>query len=472
MFPNWDKQVKDCNSNVDKIVELHVERWARWNDYIKALGYEEKYRVERDMDEVVKKLKEVKIETTIYASGKAYNTMIAQQAAKQLQIDFADKLKGAWSKILLEKDDNYIFLDASFGSMNTTSDLDVNVVSTTRYAMEVWMSFTSAWVDKKKGQSFCEYWDSNFYYEPGVFMREGTEVNGEALQRDEVVSIPKLFMDKKFAWTSPKTAMYELHCVEAYANAYSRNKDILIDGFRSSPNPFQCDKEKEQNCYRSALHFAEAFRRVCDSYEADPSPALADMVRFAYLKYAVTKIEGLVSVTSLAICKVFGDNVFHEFVSKKKRGGYVKGYMAGIAAYEMLRNLDMHSKEGKYKSKYANRLQYALSNVPGLCDMHGREMRYEKDPITKSNTAALIDIESAIAFLLDYMDGEVDYGDDSCKFLKEKTRWRSRLKKKLPELCRMTKEYVEGYIKESTNVRAGKDQEKEATDYVKNLIVE
>ena len=470
MFPNWDKKVKDCKSDVDKIVELHTERWARWDDYIEALGYEVVYRIPRDMKKVVQKLEKIKIETTISKSGKAYNKMIAEQNAKRVEIEFATRLKGAWSKILLGNEGKYIFLDASFGSMNTTSDLDVNVVSTTPHAMQVWMTFTSEWVDNNEGQSFCEYWDPNFYYEPGVLMREGTKI-GELLLRDEVVSIPKLLMNNGFAWTSANTAMYELHCVDAYANAYERNKDILLDGFRSSPNPFQCDKEKEQNCYRSALHFAESFRSAYEAYMDDPT--LADGVRFAYLKYAVTKIEGLVSVTSLALCKVFGDEVFHEFVSKKLRGRYLKGYMAGIAAYEMLRNLEMHSKGGNYKSKYANRLQYALSNVPGLCVRHGREMRYEKDPITKSNTATLLQIRSAIAFLLDYMDGVVDYGDKVCDFLNKdlQDRWMKNLGETLKELCRMTKEYVEGFIKESTNVPDAKDQEKEGIDYVKGLIV-
>ena len=153
--------------------------------------------------------------------------------------------------------------------------------------------------------------------------------------------------------------------------------------------------------------------------------------------------------------------------------------MAGISAYEMLRNLQMHSHKLKYKSKYANRLVYVLMHNDNLCTAHYRQHRFEREgkyiDIAKSNDASLDLISKAIEFLLDFMDG----GDSKesrraeCKFLSEASTkvWVKNLRTKLPELCRMTKEYVEGFIKESTNVPDAKDQEKEGIDYVKGLIV-
>jgi len=456
MFATWKDQLEKCEKNagpiaVTNLVALHKERWKMWEMYIATLDYEEVYRSERDWGGMSPDMK--------------YTTFV-ELLGKETSMVHGREEKTAWSKRLFTKGTDYILLDASFGSLNYTSDLDINVVSTTPYAMERWMEFTKQWVKKSHAQSFCEYWDSNFYYEPGVV--DG-KVGVTGNLRANIVSIPQLLLGKGFEWTSDSTAMYELQCVDAYTNAYELSKDLVQDGFRSSPNPVQFTSAKEQKSYKTSLHFAEAFRRAYESYLEDTS--LGDTVRFAYLKYAVTKIEGLVSVTSLAVCDVFGKAVFFDYVRKKGKGKYLKPYMAGIAAYEMLRNLRMHSHTGRYKSKYANRLMYVLSNVEGLCVTHRRDVRH-LDKLDKTNEASVKMIANAIAFLLDFMDGVVDYGEKSCEFsdLKRKDVWVANLGTTLDTLCEKTRQYVEGYIKESTGVRNGKDQEKEGIDFVKGLI--
>ena len=496
MFPTWAEQVEQQEKGTDlqvlgKLVTLHKKRWEKWEDYIiklKRHGYTEIDRFERDWDEIKKNL--------IDQMKKDHS--LDEKLGKQLDFvrllqNHTSKVEGklektAWSKRMFKKGNDYVLLDASFGSLNTTSDLDINVVCTNQDAMDIWMKFTAEFAGTHEtAQSFCEFWDSNFYYEPGVFVPQGTSLGTEyddfthtyipmEATEDTVKSIPALLMNNGFAWTSANTAMYELQCVDAYANAYERNKDILLDGFRSSPNPFQFDKDKEQSCYKSSLHFAEAFRRAYEAYKVDPT--LADGVRFAYLKYAVTKIEGLVSVTSLAVCKVFGKGVWHDYVAKTGKGEYLEPYMAGISAYEMLRNLQMHSHNFEYKSKYANRLVYVLMHNDNLCLEHYRKARFKGldkyIDVPKSNDADLAAISTAIGFLLDFMDGlDSDSRRAKCEFLKKGTKvWVKNLKKKLPELCRMTKEYVEGNIKKSTNVRNADEQEKDGIDFVKGLIVE
>ena len=499
MFPTWAEQVEQKEKGTDlqvlgKLVALHKERWDMWEKYINMLKeaeYEEKDRFERDWDEIKGNLmnqmkKDYSMDTKL---GKQLDFVRLLQNNTS-KVDGKLK-KTAWGKRMFKKKkgNDYVLLDASFGSLNTTSDLDINVVSTTPEVMEIWMEFTAKFVDDHKtAQSFCEFWDSNFYYEPGVFVPEGTSLGREydehtdkyidkVATEDTVKSIPALLMGEGFAWTSANTAMYELQCVDAYANAYERNKDIILDGFRAKPNPFQFDKKKEQDCYKSGLHFAEAFRRAYEAYQVDPS--LADGVRFAYLKYAVTKIEGLVSVTSLAVCKVFGKGVWHDYVAKTGKGEYLEPYMAGISAYEMLRNLQMHSHKLKYKSKYANRLVYVLMHNDNLCLAHYRVHRFEKtgnyDDIPKSNDASLKTISYAIGFLLDFIDGhdDIESRRAECEFLSKKSTniWVKNLEERLPELCRMTKEYVEGYIKRCTNVRDADEQEKDGKEFVMKLIV-
>lgn len=449
----WGEQVdilmkhQDPQEAIGGLAALHGSRWSLWNEYIGklvALGYEEVYRNLRNCEKDIEK-----IQTSTYKKGDL----------QQFDIGFLEALVEAepWDNVLLNKENKYIFLDASFGSLNYTSDLDINVVSTTEEAMNVWMKFTQDWVKNNEAQSFCEYWDSNFYYEPGVFMD------------NIVLSIPKKLMADGFEWTTATTAMYELQCVHAYTRAYAEEKDIIVDGLRSSPNPVHFTSEKEQLCYSTNLHFAEAFRHAYESYSEDES--FGDTVRFAYLKYAVTKIEALVSVTSLAVCNVFGDEVFSDYNLKQGKGKYVKSYIAGIAAYEMLRNLQMHSHGNAYKSKYANRLMKVLTNVDGLCDYHNRIRRYKDvlaEDITKTNAATMVSISRAITFLLDFMDGEREY-TEGCDFMTQ-GQWVANLGETLDALCKKTKEYVEGYIKESTGVRSGKEQEGEGIEYVKNLI--
>lgn len=445
MFPTWKGQIE--GKSVDDIVSLHVERWDKWEEYIdrlKVKGFVEltppdndKWAV-RNWTEIKADVQGTELEFVKKLEAKRRNVL-----TDKYELD----MQTAWAKRKLSRGSDTVLLDASFGSLNTTSDLDINVVSTTPEVMEVWMEFTRAFVASSSAQSFCEFWDSNFYYEPGV----------------DYVSIPKRLMADKFPWTTPSTALYELQCVDVYTRAYETTSDIEIEGRRATPNPVQMTMEKEQRCYASSLYFAEKFREAYASYLEGGE---REDVRIAYLNYAVTKIEGLVSVTSLAICMVFGKEVFQQYVNKKDM--YLEPYMCGIAAYEMLRNLQMHSHDGLYKSKYANRLMYVLVNTPGLCDGHGRVLRWDKvAKIDKTNTAGLTVISRAIGFLLDFMDGEDEY-EGGCEFLSEASRakWERNLGDSLALLCKKTKAYVEGRIKLDT----GKDEEREGREYAKNLI--
>lgn len=424
----WSDMVKSKDGDQDKLVKLHVDRWEAWEDFFKHLNWEE---VEGE-----------------------------REARKETDVDFEKAVvaKGVtWAVRMFRKGEDYVEFDAGFGSMNPSSDLDVNVVSTTPDVLGAWME----WTDKKVVEtpdmgSFCEYWDSNFYYAPGL------------VKDDRLYGYVDYLTEKGFHWTTPDTALYELQCVDAYTRAYEEGSDIIVGDYRSRPNPEDISRDKEQAIYHANLEMGEKFRTACDNYLTGGP---ADAVRYAYLQYAVTKVEGLVCVTSLAICKVLGEDFFVEYVNKPK---WFKPYMAGISAYEMLRNLQMHVHDGMYKSKYAKRLIWVLMNNEGLCNSHSRRNplrrtqaeEWDDDPaasINKNNTSSIHDIAKAIGFLLDFMDGIDVYGEGECDFM-DSSEWEANLGETLNKLCVAAKAYVEGLIKEETS------DKQSGVDYVKKLI--
>lgn len=449
---NWAQRVEKCGSDVSSLVQLHKDRLAQWDVYMTLL---------KKNDYVETRRKERKKEKP-------------EKDASPLTIQFLEQMPPPWAKIWFVKDDVYVLLDAGFGSIDYTSDLDVNVVSTTDEVLRLWMEFTRDFVkDRSEGTkeyaaSFCEYWDSNFYYEPGV----KKPVQIQSKKSYEPVPWTKELMYKGFKWTTPETALYELQCVKTYCDAYESFKDIVVEGRVSSPRPDGMTLVREQTCYSTSLYFAEKFREACEGFAQGKS---GDMVRYAYLKYAVTKIEALISVTSLAVCTVFGSEIYSEYVFKKDRAKYLEPYMSGIAAYEMLRNLQMHSHDGKYKSKYANRLKYAMTNTKGLCDRCKRSPRFDTsleklvDPVQKTNTADLRMMTFPIATILDFMDDTSIY-KGTCPYIPEAekkaedNKWLNNLKNTLRVLCDRAYDYIEGLIKEETS------EKEKGTEYVNDLL--
>lgn len=451
----WSQQVKSMGGDQKKLVQLHKERWEAWEEFFKYMNWNEL----EDKREARKK-SDAEFEQAVV------NTKVT------------------WAVRIFRNGEDYVEFDAGFGSMNEDSDLDVNVVSTTSRVLGLWLEWTNNYVpdmnkklnDKfiaenrfEKVGSFCEYWDSNFYYAPGLLIQGKKE--------KKIIGYLEHLSELGFRWTTPDTALYELQCVDVYTRAYEEVKDIIVDNNYSRPNPEGISLIDEQNIYLANMKLGEKFRKACEHWLKGGS---ADAVRYAYLQYAVTKVEGLVCVTSLAICKVLGDAFFVEYVNKEDPDNlgefkkWFKPYMAGISAYEMLRNLQMHVHDGKYKSKYAKRLIWVLLNNKGLCKSHEPRSKlarkatmedWDDDPaesITKNNTSSIHDIAKAIGFLLDFMDGIDEYGDE-CKFMDSKD-WEANIGDTLSTLCVMTKKYVEGLIKEETS------DKQSGVDYVKNLV--
>ena len=199
--------------------------------------------------------------------------------------------------------------------MNEASDLDVNVVSTTSDVLDLWMQYTRSYVEANKVGSFSEYWDSNFYYAPGL------------VRDDRLYAYVDYLSGLGFPLDDTRYCFVRVGVCGCYTRAYEEGKDILVDGYRSRPNPEGISSDKEQDIYPSNLELFQVVRVACESYLKGGS---GDAVRYAYLQYAVSRWR-VWCVTSLAICKVLGDEFFVEYVNKPD---WFEPYMAGISAYE------------------------------------------------------------------------------------------------------------------------------------------
>lgn len=391
---DWATRIQ--NANVDQRVALHLARWQQWNTFIA--------RLEPDSE-----------------PERTLQTVADDDAEKE----FKDKLqaqKGPWSVWHIRKDgEPYITFDASFGSLNSTSDLDINVIASDTRVLEQWKDFVAQHAVNGQPASFSVYWDSNFYFEPAE------------LVQGELKSVKEELLDNHFQWTTPATARTEFEAVQSYADAYKENSMLTIDTYRVKPNPEGLTLQQELKYYEATIHFANAFKN-------DPSI-------LNYLNFARCKIEGLVSIPALAICNVFGSDVYNDFINKRNRAEYLKTNPIGtaIAVYELLRNLEIHAHkhEGhfEFKSKYANRLLNILANDTNICTQCKGDLRSKKhgqqNALEKTNTATFSDLHLAMRFLKDYMDGVSQYPMGQCQFIQD------------PKLADITqaKDQLEAYIR-------------------------
>ena len=383
-------------ANVDQRVQLHLARWQQWNTFIASL--EPNSEPER---------------------------IIQTVADDDQEREFKNKLQaqeGPWSVWHIEKDGvPYITFDASFGSLNSTSDLDINVISSDTSVLEKWKDFVAQHTVNEQPASFSVYWDSNFYFEPAEIV-EG-----------KLKSIKEELLDNHFQWTTPATAKTEFEAVKSYADAYWHNRMLPIDTYRVKPNPEGLTLRQELQYYEATIHFANAFKN--------------DHSILNYLKFASCKIEGLVSIPALAICNVFGSDVYGDFIYKRNRAEYLHANPIGtaIAVYELVRNLEIHAHkhEGhlEFKSKYANRLLNILANDINICEKCKQDLRSKKhghqNALEKTNAATFSDLHLAMRFLRDYMDGISEYAFGRCQFIED------------PRLADITqaKEQLEIYIR-------------------------
>lgn len=315
----WGERIVNGNP-----INLHNERFLVWHSFID--GFKQQY--ESITGKTMQKIIEPRpppnagFETDVIALGNTF------------------------SKVLLVSEGMtmYIF-DASFGSLDPLSDLDVMVIAIDTKVIIHWIHFLTK--NTTGEHTFTAYYDSNFYFEPAIIQTNG-----------QLVSMAK--HNLMAALSKDETMVSEMERIEAYAKAYISKSAVSLDNFQVYPNPlsqgFNQDAEIQQ--YTAMAYSGQ----LCfENY----SPITA-------AKLATTKSEGLVAVGSLAICGVFGTDVQMAFINDKKKNQAWRL----VAAFEMLYNIKMHQHgEGNnviIKSKYLTRLNNVLLHSNYVCPKDAR----------------------------------------------------------------------------------------------------
>ena len=121
---NWDALVKSKGGEAKLLVDLHVSRWSEWENYINMLkdaGFSEISRSERDWGKMLLKLGETE------GQGSTKYKFLEGLSRKRRKIKKRKK-KGrkrsyrlkyvAWATRTLKRGNDYILLNASFGSLD------------------------------------------------------------------------------------------------------------------------------------------------------------------------------------------------------------------------------------------------------------------------------------------------------------------------------------------------------------------
>lgn len=348
----WADRISRCASPRDKVL-LHENRWDAWNTFIESFA----------KGSIKKETLPITIDHNQEEDEKQFQKLLIAS-------------KKRWSKI--EAGD--VVFDASFGSANSTSDLDITVLSKDTRVLNAWVEYLQIWQKNNPGKTFTNYYDSNFYFEPCD---------------DSMQSLKLGLVDIDF--TTQDSYFEEFTAVKEYTDAYQHEGKVR----GIYPNPRKMTPDDEIAYYKKSGRLAQKFA------EAVASNQLKN-IRKTYLDFALCKIEGIISIPALAICGVFGPEVMQKFIQKKDI--HPKALQIGI--YEMLCNLRMHSHnsgELHFKSKYAIRLVNLLRNNKFICPAD------KVPPLSKTNEASMEDIKPAMIFLLDYLD------EDGCEMDKYKT---------------------------------------------------
>ncbi len=270
-----------------------------------------------------------------------------------------------WSKItLLNKngEEQYIF-DASFGSLDVESDLDVVVHGDNVDIITDWVDFLEH--NRPRNSTFSAYYDSNLYFEPSVYS------DGKLVSKVKIEIEKALITGETEGETKGETKGESIIPVKAniinvmntiggYATAYINKTEMKLEinddkFFTVYPNPqSQGFGQKEEIEQYEAMEY---FGHKC---------LLKKFTMENFMKFGCTKSEGLLSAMSLAICAVFGDYMKKKIIDGSERIGGDDTSWRLITALEMLYNLKMHqdnhikTKTKYIKTKYIRRLEDTL----------------------------------------------------------------------------------------------------------------
>lgn len=313
---DWAGRIKKASKDADK-VKLHDERFKVWNVFIADFAKKHKLSI--------------KIEKRPTSGASAFEKKVVRAGNT-----FA-------KKILSKGRTPVVVFDAAFGSMDSTSDLDIGVVSTEGKVIDEWINYIKKQQKTitPKTMTFTEYWDSNFYFEPGV------------VQSGKLVS--KVQANLQQALPTKTTMANDMVLIEKYAKAYEGKTPMRLGKYSLYPNPEASgfNQAAEIKQYQA---MAEYGKKCFKSFSPKSVQELA-----------CCKTEGLICVGSLAICGVFGKAIQTQFINDKSGQPWRL-----IAAFEMLLNLKMHMHGGMVKTKYLERLDNVLRKGQNACRKRAR----------------------------------------------------------------------------------------------------
>ena len=309
MSGDWADRI--AKATPQKKAELHNARFEEWNKFINPYALDNGLKIR-----TIPRVPSQPFELKVVGMGNAWSKKILRDKNGKIETVF----------------------DASFGSMDPTSDLDIGVVSVSKHVIDEWIKHlkSAQLLIKDKKITFTEYWDSNFYFEPGV------------LQGDKLVS--KLQANLETALPTKKTMVQDMKLIQKYTDAYIKKTSMTLGKYSVYPNPEApgFTQEAELDQYTALSEYGNVCFKTFNST--------------TYGQMACCKTEALISPGSLAICSVFGAKVQTKFINDS-----TKTIWRLVAAFEMLLNLKMHKHGDQVKTKYLERLDNVLKKSPNAC---------------------------------------------------------------------------------------------------------
>lgn len=347
-----EAKLHDEEANANNVAKLHDDRFKLWTTFIDSFCLESVYY---EGDEILRRKR-----------LKPLSKRVCLRKTSPTTPDFENQvvsLGHTWAQITLTDNTGVekCKFDADFGSLDEYSDLDVNVLSTDTDVIKSWIAFLIR--EEKEGTTFSAYWDSNFYFEPAI------AVNGTLVSRSKHV----LEDEKDKLVPNRENIVFAMDTIVTYVEAYMNGEGITLEreedkvqSFTVYPNPTSKNFRHEEEIQQ--YNAMEYFGNKC---------LLQELTMERYMNFGCTKPEALLSIMSLAISGVFGEQMENSLRTQKY--GFVDDTSWRlITALEMLYNLKMHMHGDDVKTKYMKRLNGTLLQSDFICTIQTQKQRRER----------------------------------------------------------------------------------------------
>jgi hypothetical protein len=272
-------------------------------------------------------------------------------ADNSLMSEFSKKLIETGKIVDIITIGNEYILDASKGSINQNSDLDIQVKSINVDLMMYWCAFL-----KERARtttiSFAHQWDCNLYLKPCKL-----DIETQTLKDILLTHWDSLMPSNKES--AKKIAEY----IQQYCKAYMNKASITSTGQANYPNPDSDTFDAMAEIAQYEAH-VEAGDKMFDTFNR--GNMMDD-----YLAFTTTQQEAFVFFGSLMMIGLFGDD-FAEIIKTKFNNDCKLG--RPLCMLEFLYNLKMHAtcqdKRKIVKLKYVERLYNTLKGSVNECTEH------------------------------------------------------------------------------------------------------